>query len=127
MRFLILLLACLTSWPAIALDLTVGETTNCTSWLHERDKLQSFIHSHSGGEIPKGTFVPGAWLIGFLEGYDTACPKAKPLAAGLDTDAVFERVDRICRSTKTDDTPLLLAAMELVKQLDPQHSDVCTN
>jgi hypothetical protein len=127
MRFMILLLACLISWPAIALDLTVGETTNCTSWLQERDKLRSFIHSHSGGEIPKGTFVPGAWLIGFLEGYDLACPKAKPLAAGLDMEAVFERVDHICRSAKPDDTPLLSVAIELIKQLDPQHSDVCVN
>jgi hypothetical protein len=127
MRFLILLLACLILSPAIALDLTVGETTTCTSWLQERDKLQSFIHGHSGGEIPRGTFVPGAWLIGFLAGYHTACPKVKSLASGLDMDAVFDRVDRICRSAKTGDIPLLLVATELVKQLDPQHSDVCTN
>jgi hypothetical protein len=61
----------------------------------------------------------------FLEGYDAACPKEKALAAGLDSEAVFERVDRICSSSRTGDTPLLLVANDLVKELDPQHSDVC--
>jgi hypothetical protein len=116
----------LISGPAVALDLTVGATT-CTYWLQERDKLQSFIHGHSGVAIPTGTNVPGAWLIGVLEGYDLACRKAKPLASGLDTDAIFERVDGICRSEKSGDITLLLVAWDLVKQLDPHHSDVCVN
>jgi hypothetical protein len=53
-----------------------------------------------------------------------ACPKEKPLAAGLDSEAVFERVDNICR-TKSGDTPLLFAAWDLVEQLDPQHGELC--
>jgi hypothetical protein len=73
--------------------------------------------------MPRGIQAPGAWLIGFLEGYDAACPKDKPLAAGLDSEAVFERVDRICSSSRTGDTPLLLVAFDLVKELDPQHTD----
>jgi hypothetical protein len=126
MRAFLLILFCLIARPALALDSSVGELTTCSSWLQERDKLATFIHSHSGADIPRGTFVPGAWLIGFIEGYGWACPKEKPLAAGLDSDAVYERVDSICR-TKSGDTPLLLAAMELVKQLDPQHSEVCVH
>jgi hypothetical protein len=120
---LILLLACLTSWPAAALDVTVGDMTNCATWLQERAKQQSF---HGGGELPRGTYLPGAWIIGFLEGYSWGCFKEKPLATGLDSVGVFERVDRICRS-KTGDTPLLIVALDLVKELDPRHSDVCVN
>jgi hypothetical protein len=48
--------------------------------------------------MPTWHVAQGAWLIGFLEGYEWACPADKPLASGLDTEAVFERVDRICRS-----------------------------
>jgi hypothetical protein len=120
MRSLMLLLACLISWPAAALDVTVG-ATDCATWLQERAKEQSF---HGGGELPTGTYLPSTWIIGFLEGYDWACPRAKPRTDGLDMGAVFERVDRICRA-KTGGTPLLLVALDLVKELDPQHSGVC--
>lgn len=123
MRTLLLILICSISWPAVALDLTVGTLTTCTTWLQERDKLKSW--THTGGEMPTGTYTPGAWLIGFLEGYDWACPKDKPRASGLNSEAVFERIDRICRSSRPGETPLLLAALDLVKELDPQHSEVC--
>jgi hypothetical protein len=125
MRALVLILFCLIARPALALDMTAGDMMTCSSWLQERDKLQTFIHGHTGGELPMGTYVPSAWLIGFIEGYDWGCVKDKPLAAGLDSEAVFERVDRLCRSEKSRDITLRLIAWDLVKQLDPQHSDVC--
>lgn len=40
-------------------------------------------------------------------------------------EAVFARVDAICKS-KGGDEPLRLVALALVKELDPQHLDVCT-
>jgi hypothetical protein len=64
-------------------------------------------------------------LIGFLEGYDFACPaSAKARTSGLDSEGLFERVDAICRSSPAT-TPLLIVAIDLIKQLDPQHSDIC--
>ena len=76
--------------------------------------------------MPTGTQVPGAWLIGFLRGYDWGCLPDKSLTDGLDTGAVFERVDNICKSKpRPNETNLELAALELVKQLDPLHSEVC--
>jgi hypothetical protein len=77
--------------------------------------------------MPMGIAVSGAWLIGFFEGYDAACPKDRPLASGLDSEALFERVDRICTSSRPGDTPLLLVAFDLVKELDPEHSEVCVH
>jgi hypothetical protein len=123
MRFLLLIFISLISWPALALDMTVGDATTCASWLQQREKLRAW--THTGGEMPTGTQIPETWLIGFLEGYSWACLKDEPLTAGLDSEAIFERADRICRSTRTGDTPLLLVAFDLVKELDPQHSEVC--
>jgi hypothetical protein len=45
-----------------------------------------------------------------------------PLASGLDAGAVFERVDRICRSKP--DYALLQVAHDLVQELDPQHRNL---
>jgi hypothetical protein len=125
MRKLILLLfICLIPLPALALDITVGDVTTCADWLHERDKLRSWVHS--GGQMPTGTQLPGALLIGFLRGYDRGWLQDKSLTDGLDTGAVFERVDNICKSKpRPNETNLELAALELVKQLDPLHSEVC--
>jgi hypothetical protein len=48
--------------------------------------------------------------------------KYPPLASGLDAGAVFERVDRICRSKP--DYALLQVAHDLVQELDPQHRNL---
>jgi hypothetical protein len=124
MRKLILLLfICLIPLPAPALDLTVGDLTRCADWLHERDKVRAW--AHSGGEMPTGSHVPGAWLIGFLQGYEWGCLQDKAPTNGLDTGAVFERVGNICKSKPQ--LALSLAVRELIKQLDPHHSEVCPN
>jgi hypothetical protein len=126
MRTLAFITVCLISWPALAFDATTG-TMSCTTWLQERSKLQSWINPHTHhGEMPSGSAIGGAYLIGFIEGYDFACPVKKPRGSGLDTEAVFERADELCKS-RGGETPLLLVALELVKQLDPQHNEVCSH
>jgi hypothetical protein len=106
------ILVSLLSWPAFALDITPG-AIDCETWLQERHD------PHTWAASPRG-----AWLIGFIEGYNFGCPNGGHLlATGLDSEGVYERVDRICSATRT--RPLLLAALDLVKELDPQHSDVC--
>jgi hypothetical protein len=95
--------------------------TTCDAWLQARAKLEAW-HALPGGEKvsqewPRDTFQPTAWVIGFLEGYSDACSKGKPLASGLDTDGVLERVDKICRS-EPGNTPLLIVANKLVELLD---------
>jgi hypothetical protein len=127
MRTLAFVIVCLISWPALAFDLTIGDTVDCTRWLQERDKVKSFIHGGSRGhEMPRGHYVPEMWLIGFIEGYSWACLKDKPLGSGLDQEAVFERADGICKS-KEGNYPLHGVAVDLVKQLDPQHSEFCSH
>src|SRR5262249_30005825 len=116
----------LISWSALALDLTVGQLTTCTNWLEERAKEKSWFEANVAvrkGEMPKGTYLPGAWLLGFLAGHDWACGIPKGVASGLDTDAVFQRVDNICRSSP--DANLELGALELLEELDPQHAVGC--
>jgi hypothetical protein len=101
---------------------------SCATWLQERGKLKSWVQSHNvpHGEMPTGTLVGGVYLIGFIEGYEWACPATKPRGSGLDMEAVLERAEDICKS-KGGDTPLLLVALDLVKQLDPQHREVCSH
>ena len=125
MRTLAVIIVCLISWPALALDPTTG-TMTCTTWLEARGKLNSWLQSHDvpHGKMPTDHVAGDAYLIGFIEGYDFACPLKKPRGSGLDTEAVFERANEICMS-KGGHTPLLLIALDLVKRLDPQHNDVC--
>jgi hypothetical protein len=126
MRTLAFVIVCLISWPALAFDLTTG-AMRCTTWLQERGKLQSWINPHTQHvEMPSGSLIGGAYLIGFIEGYDWACPVKKARGSGLDTEAVLVRADQLCKS-KGGETPLLLVALELVKQLDPQHNEVCSH
>jgi len=74
--------------------------------------------------MPTGTRIPSAWLIGFLEGYDWGCGEKKRLTDGFDLHAIFERVDRICKS-RAGETPFFMVALDLIKELDPEHSEVC--
>lgn len=125
MRTLAVIIACLISWPALAFDLTVSDMS-CANWLRERAKLKSWINPHTRqSEMPSGTFAGGGFLIGFIQAYDFACPLKKSRGSGIDVDAILERADEVCKA-KGGDEPLLLVALELVKQLDPQHNDVCT-
>ena len=128
MRALVSIFISLISWSALALDVTVGDMTSCTKWLQERAEEKSWFQSSPAvrkGEMPTGTYMPGAWLLGFLAGHDWSClSKPKGVASGLDTEAVFERVDNICRSSPGE-TPLLLAVRDLVEELDPQHAVGC--
>jgi hypothetical protein len=124
MRTLAFIIVCLISWPAQAFDATTGDMT-CTNWLEARDELKSWVHSHRG-KMPTGHNAGSGYLIGFIEGYDFACPLKKPRGSGLDTEAVFDRADDICKS-KDGHTPLLLVAFDLVLWLDSQHSDVCSH
>jgi hypothetical protein len=121
-----ILVMCLLS-PAHAFDATTGATT-CATWLKARDKLKSWVRSHAvpHGDMPSDHLAGSGYLVGFIEGYDFACPLKKPRGSGLDTEAVFERAEEICKS-KNGETPLVLVALDLVKQLDPQHSDVCSH
>jgi hypothetical protein len=116
-----LVFICLLSSPAFALDQTYGNEWRCTDWLEARDKVNNWIHGTSrhppGEKIPTDDVVPSAWLIGFLEGYNWGCMQGD-IAAGLDTKAVFERVDRICRSTQQ--IYLWDAVRKLIKQLRPE-------
>jgi hypothetical protein len=121
-KLTLIFILCLIQWPALALDLTLGSLTTCSSWLQDRDKLKSYLRT--GGEIPTGAQLQGTWLIGFLEGYSWGCLADRTITTGLDTEGVFERADRICRSAPGA-KPLLLVALDLVKELDPLHSDVC--
>jgi len=116
-----LVFICLLSWPAFALDVTMGDTWTCAKWLEARDELKNW-RRHPSNEIPRDTYVPSAWLIGFLEGYDRGCLTTS--AVGLDTEGVFERVDSFCRSAKPD-TPLHLAASNLIEQLHPETGGAC--
>jgi hypothetical protein len=118
----LVIFVCLIAWPANALDYTAGDATNCATWLQERSKLDSYIHH--GGQMPTGTQIPGGWLIGFLEGWSWACVHCKPLTDGLDSRAVFERVDKICKA-KTGATPLRLVAADLITELDPGTGGLC--
>jgi hypothetical protein len=122
-----IIIVCLISWPAQAFDATTGAMT-CTTWLQARGKLKSWLQSHDvpRGQMPTDHNAGSGYLVGFIEGYDFACPLKKPRGSGLDTGAVFDRADDICK-LKGGDTPLLLVALDLVKQLDPQHSDVCSH
>jgi hypothetical protein len=116
----------LLSYPTLALDATVGDNTTCAKWLRDRGELSAWVKGHAANTpMPTSTHVEGAWLIGFLQGYSWGCLKDKPLADGLDTGAVFERLDRICKARP--DGPLSIVALDLVKELDPQHSDICLN
>jgi hypothetical protein len=119
MRTLAFIIVCLISWPALA---TTG-TMTCTIWLEARGKVKSWVQS-GHGKMPTDHVAGDAYLIGFLEGYDLACPLKKSRASGLDTEAVLDRANEICIS-KGGETPLLLVALDLVKRLDPQHNDVC--
>jgi hypothetical protein len=74
--------------------------------------------------MPKGSLAPSQWLLGYIEGVSDACLVDPPVASGLDTRAVFERLDHICRSRP--DWALSLAAEELITQLDPEHRDLIT-
>ena len=104
--------------------LPVGVCFSPAAWLQERGKMKAWVKR--GGEMPRGESVWGLWLLGYLEGYDWGCSQDKPTATGLDTEAVFERIDGICRShAKPDAYPLLLAPQDLIKQLDPKHLGVC--
>jgi hypothetical protein len=91
-------------------------------WLQGRDKLKNWALT-GGGPMPTDIAPAGAWLIGFLEGVSAACISNPPLAAGLDTEGVLQRVDQTCRS-RPGDTLLLFAASELIKQLDSRHANV---
>jgi hypothetical protein len=118
----------LSAWPALALDQTIGDLKTCADWLQERSELKSWIKQPGHkSPMPMGTHITGAWLIGYLQGYDKGCVHDEPVTKGLDTDALFERLDRICRSSKPrpEDYFLFLAADELIKQLDPDHADIC--
>ena len=68
--------------------------------------------------MPTDDVVPSAWLIGFLEGYNWGCMQ-EDIAAGLDTKAVLERVDRICRSAPQ--IYLWDAVRKLIEQLRPEN------
>ena len=116
-----LVFICLLSRPALALDQTYGNEWRCTDWLEARDKLNNWIHAprHPAGEkMPTDDVVPSAWLIGFLEGYNWGCMH-EDIAAGLDTKAVLERVDRICRSARQ--IALWDAVRKLIEQLRPEN------
>ena len=69
--------------------------------------------------------MPGVWLLGFLQGRDWSCLNRPPVASGLDTGAVFERIDNTCRSSPGE-TPLSLAVQDLIEEkLDPLHAVGC--
>ena len=106
---------------ATGLDATLGDHVTCSVWLQQRDKEKSWVRGPGRTEMPKGTHLPSVWLIGFIEGYNWACLMEKPLASGLDTEGILERVDSICRS-KPGDTLLRFVAINLVAQL--QQSDI---
>jgi hypothetical protein len=88
MRTLAFIIVCLISWPALAFDATTGQMS-CATWLQERGKLKSWVQSHNvpHGEMPTGTLVGGVYLIGFIEGYEWACPATKPRGSGLDMES----------------------------------------
>jgi hypothetical protein len=48
----------------------------------------------------------------------------RTITTGIDAEGVFERADRICRSSR-DNKFLFMVALDLIKELDPQHSEVC--
>jgi len=125
MRTIAFIFVGLISWPAFAFDATEGDMS-CTSWLQSRAKLESWAQSKDvpHGKMPTDHLAGSGYLIGFIEGYDWTCPLKRPRGSGIDTDAVFERADDICKSRDVE-TPLLMLAIELVKQLDPQHSEFC--
>ena len=108
MRTLAFIIVCLISWPALAFDATTG-TMSCATWHQERDKLKAWTQSHDVPHpaMPSGSHIGGAYLIGFIEGYDFACPAIKSRGSGLDMEAVLERADDICK-TRGGETPLLL-------------------
>jgi hypothetical protein len=127
---LLVLSTSISAWPALALDLTVGQLTTCAVWLQERSELKSWIKrpdpNKSYGPMPTGTQITGTWVIGYIEGYDKGCLHDEPITKGPDTEALFVRLDGICRSkTQPEHYPLSLAADALIKQLDPDHDDVC--
>lgn len=125
-RTIIALLILTSSVHALALDGTVGETITCANWLKERSKLKAW--TKLGGEMPQSANIWGTWLLGVPGRLRLGLPARKTFAEGLDTTAVFERVDGICRShPKPDAYPLLLATHDLIKQLDPRHLDVCVH
>ena len=122
MKALAVIAVFLVSWPALALDVTIGDLTDCTTWLEERDKLETWVHSHShppGDRMPWGAHMAGSWLIGFLQGYDYGCLTDKRSADGLDSEAGFKRLDRICRSAEKG-TNLHMAAEKLIHLLHPE-------
>jgi hypothetical protein len=116
----LVMFVCLIAWPANALDYTAGDATNCGTRLQERSKLEPFIHQ--GGQMPTG--IPGQWPIGFLEGWTWGCMHHKPHMDGLDSQAIFERVDNVCRAN-TGATPLHLVAADLIRELDPGTGGMC--
>ena len=116
----------LISWSALALDVTVGDLTTCTKWLEERAKEKSWLQSPGPkkGEMPTGTYLPSVWILGFLQGRDWSCLNRPRVASGLDTGAVFERIDNICRSSP-EGANLHLAVEDLIEELDPLHAVGC--
>jgi hypothetical protein len=71
--------------------------------------------------MPRRANIAGAWLIGFLDGYDWGCLNSPGIAAGLDTGAVFERMDRICRAAAEPKQSLFSPTVALIEQLRPEY------
>jgi hypothetical protein len=118
MRFPIVVLTCSLALPAYALDATIGDIMTCKTWLQERAKEKAWFTGHNSGEpMPTGTLAPSAWVLGYLQGLSSACPKQKPLADGLDSGAVFSRIDQFCKSHGGQETTLHLAVIDLVVEL----------
>ena len=120
--FIVVLCLISISSRALALDGGVGSFVTCSMWLQSNDKLKSWFLGENKAPMPTEPQVWSNWLLGFLEGVKWACLANPPLASGLDAGAVFERVDRICRSKP--DYALLQVAHDLVQELDPQHRNL---
>jgi hypothetical protein len=119
MRTLVLLLVFLIAQPAFGLDTTAGSNTTCAAWLQGREEMKSYIRKPSGS-MPQIVPVAGSWVLGYLEGYEAACPAERTRTYGMDSNAVFDRIDAICM--KKPSLNLHLATAELIGQLDdPQH------
>jgi hypothetical protein len=95
----------------------------CDDWLQERAATRAWVRQHTAG-MAMPVQYGSTYLMGFLAGYDFACPNKNsgtPLGAGLDAEAVFERAEVICKAEKGG-TPLALAALKLIEELNPRYA-----
>jgi hypothetical protein len=76
--------------------------------------LDRFSRGHQDANRLSGPKRMDDWLSGRVR---RGASRDKPPASGLDSEAVFERVAVLPASH--------LVAFDLVKELDPQHTDVC--